>query len=356
MKKATRIAGWLVCSLCSILVLYQCSPPQEEPLVDYLFKDLRELRMPETKLRVAAPTVITPATVTASPLATSVNNGIASIPSSGQVPPVVNQAISDANGAFSAAGTSAAALASAFTPDVVTTLTNSGQLPGNLQGPIAALRANSTLQPYYPTFSLPQVNGQTVTPTTISLPTASPGPITPAVVLTPVNYNGPDACFKQANDLFDNVTRDLNNSRLSQISSVTSTYATEKSSADSEVTGCAAGVQAKYAQLISTARSALNTNLANIQAARSTLGEASYTTLVALTYVQYANLIILYYDLQKAELNACVIAREVRTAEAVVVRDANISSINETFNNTIRTAQALVLQILDSCHNQGSGR
>ncbi len=356
MKTITRNKTWLVGGLFLALCLHNCTPPNESPAIDYLFNDLRNLKMPETKLRVAAPTNVTPATVTSSTLATAVSNGIASIPSSGQVPPVVSQAISDANQAFAAVGTSAGAIVSAFTPEVVIALTNTGQLPSNLQGTVAALRNNSTLRPYFPTFTLPQVNGQPISPNTTSLPLPTPGPITPAVVLKPVNYTGPDACFKQANDLFDQVTANLNSDRLSQISSVTSTYGQEKSAADGDVNSCATSVPDKYRQLIASARSGLDASLNNLVAARPILGDANYTTLVALTYIQYSNLILLYYDLQKAELNTCVIARDVRIASALVAREANISLINEAFNNTVRTAQALVLQLLDSCHNQGSGR
>ena len=336
--------------------LHNCTPPNEEPSSEYLFNDLRNLKMPETKLRLAAPTTVTPASVTSSTLASAVTSGIATIPSSGQVPPVVTQAISGANGALAAAGTSAGAIVSGFTPEVLTTLTNTGQLPANLQGPIAALRNNSSLQPYFPVATLPRVNGQTVTPTTITLPTPTAPPITPAVVLTPVNYTGPDACSKQANDLFDNVTRDLNTNRVAQIAGINSTYSQDKAGADNDVNTCSVNTQDKYRQLTTAARSGLDASLASLQAARSILGEANYATLVALTYIQYSNLIIIYTDFQKAELNTCVIARDARIASAVVARDTNIGLINEAFNTTVRTAQALVLQLLDSCHNQGSGR
>jgi hypothetical protein len=356
MKTITRDRTWLVGCLFMALFLHNCTPPNEGPSNEYLFTDLRNLKMPETKLRVAAPTVVTPATVTSSTLAAAVTNGIVGIPGSGQVPPVVSQAIANANSAFAAVGTTAGTIAGGFTPEVITTLTSTGLLPAGLQGPITALRTNPTLQPYFPAASLPQVNGQTVTPTTISLPTPTPAPVTPAVVLNPVNYTGPDACFKQANDLFDQVTVNLNINRVSQINSVSATYAQEKTAADGEVSNCAASTLNKYSQLTSAARTALNGSLASLQAARPTLGEANYTTLLALTYVQYANLIQIYTDFQKAELNTCVIERDMRIASALVARDANISLINEAFNATVRTAQNLVLQLLDSCHNQGSGR
>ena len=356
MKTITRNKSWLLGGLFLALCLHNCTPPNETPATEYLFTDLRNLKMPETKLRVAAPTNVTPATVTSSTLATAVSNGIASIPSSGQVPPVVSQAIADANQAFAEAGTSAGAIVGAFTPEVVIALTNTGQLPSSLQGTVAALRTNSTLRPYFPTFTLPQVNGQPISPTTLSVPVPTPGPVTPAVVLTPVNYTGPDACFKQANDLFDQVTANVNSDRVSQVANVNNSYDQEKAAADGDVNSCAGSVPDKYRQLIAAARSGLDVSLSNLVAARPILGDANYTTLVALTYIQYSNLILLYFDLQKAELNTCVIARDVRIASAVVARNANISLINEAFNTIVRTAQGIVLQLLDSCHNQGSGR
>lgn len=356
MKTITRNKTWLLGGLFLALCLHNCTPPNESPTPEYLFTDLRNLKMPETKLRVAAPTNVTPATVTSSTLATAVSNGIASIPSSGQVPPVVSQAIADANQAFAEAGTSAGAIVGAFTPEVVIALTNTGQLPSGLQSTVAALRTNSTLRPYFPTFTLPQVNGVPVSSSTLSIPLPTPGPISPAVLLRRVNYAGSDACLKQANDLFDQVTANLDSDRGSQGENVNNNYNQEKAAADADVNGCGNSIPDKYRQLIAAARSGLDVSLSNLVAARPILGDANYNTLVALTYIQYSNLILLYFDLQKAELNTCVIARNVRIASAFVARNANISQINEAFNAVVRTAQGIVLQLLDSCHNQGSGR
>ena len=175
------------------------------------------------------------------------------------------------------------------------------------------------------------------------------------MTLRPVNYSGNDACFKAANDLFDATTGNFETNRVGQIAAVNATYNQEKGSADNGVADCSANTLATYKAAVAGAKGQLDANIANLNAARSVLGEQNYFNLLALSYVQFTHVVGLYITLQTTELNTCTLVRDAKTAEARVARDTNISAINVTFNGTVANAQAIVLRLLDSCHNQGAG-
>ena len=356
MKTTTRKAYWPIYGLFMLLLVYACRNQEADPPTPYVFNTLRDLQLPAAK--ISAPPAITAiaATTTPSPLANSLSSGVAGIPSTGVVPGNVNQAVSAINTALSGAGTTSAGLVSSFTPQVVNTLTSQGTLPGGLQGTVSTIAANAVIQPYLLTFTLPTINGQDVTPTTLSV--TGPGLVSPIIIpvtIKPINYSGADACYKAANDLFDSKILNLNSDRLAQIASINATYAAEKTTAESDITGCLSANVSKYSALITTARQTLNANIGDLNAARLILGDAAYQSLTALVYVQYAYQIQTYYKLQAAEINACTLVSALRIESALFARDTDRNSSNNGFNTTVKQAQELVLKLYDSCHNQGSG-
>ena len=355
MKTITRKTIWSVCVLGTALLLTNCERQKDEPLDLYTFTDLRNLTMPATTLRAAAAVTVTPATLTPSALATAASNGYATAATTGQVPAAVTQAASSMGAALSGAGWPAPAFVSNFTPDVINTLVAQGAIPGSLQTTVSTLAANPSVQGYLPTVTYPTVNGQPVTPTTTTLPVPTPPAITVPVTLKAVNYAGSDACFKAANDLFDATTAGFETNRLGQVAAVNTTYGQAKSGADNGVADCATNTLATYKAAVAGAKGQLDANVANLNAARSVLGEQNYFNLLALSYVQFTRVVGLYITLQTTELNTCTLVRDAKIAEARVARDTNISAINVTFNGTVASAQAIVLRLLDSCHNQGAG-
>lgn len=357
MKTTTRKAVWSIYGLCLVMLAYACRNEDAMPLKPFTFETLRNLRLPTLLAATPAPVIVTPSSLTISAQADQVRAGIASIPSSGQVPGTVSVAAGDMSGALASAGVVSTALIANFTPQVITTLTTQGTLPGSLQTTINTLVANPVLQPYLTKFTLPTVNGQTVGPMTKSI--TGPGAVTPIiepVVIKPINYAGTDACFKAANDLFDQTIVNLESQRLGQVATANADYNQQKAAAESDVPGCVSGTVAKYSTLATTAKQNLDASIASLNAARQILGDTNYNVLVALTYVLYTQQLQTYYTLQTADINTCTITSDAKTAASKFARDTDINFINRGFNATIRQAQAIVLALYDSCHNQGSAQ
>lgn len=358
MKITTRRVLWSAYGLCLclLLVLYACNSKEAEPIAPYTFKDLKDLQMPPARLAATASVTVTPANFTPSSQAAAVKAGIATVASGGGVTAPVSQAAADMAAILTTAGVNAPALVASFSPQVLVTLTGTGTLPSGLQGTVNTLLADSRLLPYLPTFSYPRVNGTEVGPTTTSVPPPILGvPVIQAVSADLVNYAGSDPCFLAANTLFNQTIANLNTIRLSQLASVTATFTQERAAAEGEVPGCLTNTQTSYSNQIAAAKSALDATVLNLNTAKTTLGDPAYNALLALAYVQYSYEIKVYYNLQAAELNVCSISKDIKLASSRVARDTNTSAINEAFNNTVKTAQAIVLGIYDACHNQGSG-
>lgn len=356
MKTTTQKAIRSVYGLCLVMLVYACTNKTADPLSPFtteaLTKQLKELKLPTLRLTAPNPVVTTSATISPSSQATSLYTAIAQNPSA----PVVSQAITDMNTALAATSNTAADINSSFTPQVLNNLAAGGQLPSALQTKVDALVAQASLQSYLPTATYPTVNGQTVSPTTTSV--VGPTPITSfvkAVVVAPINYSG-DPCFKAANDLFDQTIQGLDTGLASQIDQINSVYATEKSSAESDRPSCVSSQLSQYTTLILSAGQGLTTNLNNLNAAQATIGAPGTATLKALIYVLYSYQIQLYYKVQTAEINTCSIKTDIRLAEAKLARDTDLNAANTGFNTTVITGQGLVLQLYDSCHNQGSAQ
>lgn len=362
MKIFTKKALSPFFGLCVAMLVYACTNQAAEPLSPFtteaLTKALKDLKLPSLRQTVAAQVTTTAATITPSATANSVYSGIASIPSQGSVPGVVSQAVTDMNTALSAAGVTATDVSGSFTPQVLNNLEAGGTLPTSLQNTVNTLTANASLQSYLPTFTLPTVNGQPVGPTTSSV--TGPTPVTlrvTPIAIAPINYpDGGDACFKAANDLFDSKISSLNADLAVQLATINTIYSQDKTAAESERPGCISDKLSVYTNMLLSDKQSLATRLANLNAAQATLGTPSYNTLKAFIYVLYAYQIQLNYKLQASEINVCSIKADVRVAEVKVARDTDINAVTTTFNSTVTTAQSLVLQLYDSCHNQGSAQ
>lgn len=359
MKTSTQRARWAMYGLGFVILMYACRNETSEPLKPFdtaaLTKQLKDLQLPN--LRATPPNAVTTTagSITPSSRANDVYSGIASNPTTNAA---VAQAIIDMNNALSATSNTSTDINSSFTPQVLSTLATGGVLPAALQNKVDALTGNSNLQSYLPTFSYPTVNNQTVGPTTAAV--TGPNPITvqvKAINIAPINYpSSGDPCFKAANDLFDEKIAGLSASLSSQIASTNQSYDQSKSAAESERPSCVSDKVSQYTNLIATAQQGLNTNISNLNSAQSALGTADYNTLKALVYVLYAYQIQLYYKVQTAEINVCAIKSTLMIAEAKVARDTDIITAITNYNATIQTAQKLVLELYDSCHNQGSAQ
>ncbi|MBD2753296.1 hypothetical protein [Spirosoma validum] len=357
MKTFTNKFVWSFYGLCLVLLVYACRNQDAEPLAPFTFDSLKELALPSLRVSAPPPVTVTPATITQSSQASQVKSGIASIPSMGSVPPVVTQAVANMSAALAAAGVSAESLNSSFTTQVINTLNSGGTLPTPLQATINNLVANPVLQPYFVTVTYPKVNGQTIGPTTTSI--VGPGTVSSIAVpisISAIQYpsNG-DPCFKQANDLYDAKIFGLEGDRQNQAAQVEATYTQAKASAEADVPGCVNGKLSEYNTLVTQANQALTTSLNDLNSAQATLGPTNYNVLKAFLYTLYAQQIQLYFSLRAAEFNTCAITSTIKVASAKFARDTDINTINSNFNATIRQAQRIVLQLFDSCHNQGTG-
>ncbi|MVM32524.1 hypothetical protein GO755_20960 [Spirosoma sp. HMF4905] len=341
MKTTTKKAVWSFYGLCLVFMVYACRNQDATPLAPkYTLESLRDLQLPGLRQTAPAPVTVTPSTLTQSATAAQVKSDLAA----GSATPAVSQAESDMSAALSAAGTSASVFNIAFTPSVLNAIKNGGALPSTLQATVNSLVANPNLQKYFVTFTYPQVNGVQILPTTTSIPGPGIVALLSALTVKPVNYVG-DPCFKAANDLFDQKIAGLETDRQSQVGTVEGSYSSNKSAAEGDVQGCVSGKLAFYSSLVNTSSAALPAELSHVTA---------NDVLKAFTYLLYTQQNQVYYSLQSADINTCSITAIAKVAAAKFAHDTDVNAINNNFNETIRTAQRIVLQLFDSCHNQGT--
>lgn len=344
--------------LCLLIVVYACRNQDAQPLKPFSFDALKNLSLPSAKVSAPSPVIVTPSSVTNSAQWSQVVSGIAGIANSGQVSSAVQQAAANMSNALSSAGVDRNNFVRGFTAQVVTNLTTGGTLPVDLQNNVNALAGSQSIQVYLTTFTYPRVNGSEIGPTTVFTPPAGVSNFVLPIAVKPINYAGSDACFKSANDLFDQKINGLENDRTNQVTNTDATYNQAKANAEAEVTDCLSGSLSKYSPLINSAKQELDNVIANLNTALNAsraIDEPTYTLLVALAYFHYSHQIQVYFKVQTADINTCAVTSVAKIAAAKFARDTDVNSINDNFNTTIKMAQQLVLELYDSCHNQGSG-
>ena len=344
--------------LCLLIVVYACRNQDAQPLKPFTFDALKNLSLPNAKVSAPAPVVVTPSSVTNSAQWSQVVSGIADIANSGQVSSAVQQAAANMNTALSSTGIDRNNFVRAFTAQVVSNLTTGGTLPANVQSMVNALAGSQSIQGYLTTFTYPKVNGSEIGPMTVFTPPAGVSNFVLPIAVKPINYAGSDACYKAANDLFDQKIMGLENDRSNQVANADATYNQAKANAEGEVSDCLSGSLSKYTPLINSAKQELDNVIVNLNAALNAsrkIDEPTYTLLVALTYLHYSHQIQVYFKVQTADINTCAVTSVAKVAAAKFARDTDVNSINDNFNATIKIAQQMVLELYDSCHNQGSG-
>ncbi len=349
MKNSNRSLRLFAYSLCLVAGLYNCKSKDVDSLTPftYTIKGLDDVKLPEVKATVPAPVLVTPASVAASAQASAVTDGLKNIAASGQVPAAVQQAAADVAKAIPAA--KASSLAAGFTPDVLNNLGSTGKLPDNLKSDVASVTSNPAMQGYWPTFTLPKVNGKSVGGRVGAVA------ITPIVETNAVTESGVDACKKAANDAYATAIANLNTAKQAQTATITTAYAKAEAAANAGVPACQSGIPAKYLALVQAAKTNLDANVANLNAAKTVLGEATYNLLVVLNYVAYSQLVSGLVTLQAAETNACAATRDATIASAAIARDTDLNTINTNYNAVVAAATKTRDQIINSCHNQGNG-
>lgn len=336
---------------CLATVLYNCKTKDVAGVTPftYTFKGLDNIKLPDVTPTAPAAVSVTAASVTSSTAAAAVTSGLSSLTATGTVPASVQQAAADVNKAVPA--TQAAALAAAFTPTVINSLSSGGTLPADLKAQTDAIASNPALQAYLPKFTLPTVNGKAV-----GGRIGADGGIKVDATVAQAFATTDDACTNAANAAYTAAVAGLDGAKASQTATITAAYNTAVAAANAEAAPCKSGLPAKYDPLRASATQALNAGLANLEPARAILGEDTYNLLKVLYLVAYANTISGLTTLQNAESTACDSVASAKVANAAAARDRDLGTINSNYNAAVATANAARNQAVASCHNQGGGR
>ncbi|MFD2570777.1 hypothetical protein ACFSUS_09050 [Spirosoma soli] len=336
---------------CLAGTLYNCGTKDVEPVTPftYTFKGFDNVKLPEVTPTAPAAVSVTAASVTSSTAAAAVSSGLSNLTATGQVPAAVQEAAANVSKAIPAE--KAAQLVASFTPDVLNTVSTGGKLPANLETEVKAMAANPATKGYWPTYTLPTVNGKPVGGRASAPSGASVVPATPVAYAT----TDDDACKAAANAAYNSAVQNLDAAKASQTAAINSNYTQLETAIKAEAAPCKAGLPAKYDPMRALAKQTLDASLANLDAGKAVLGETTYNLLKVLLLASYADGLNLFTTLQNAEAAACDATGTAKLAAAQAARDADLSKINSNYNNALSPLTRARDQAVASCHNQGNG-
>lgn len=350
MKTVNPRIRLLAYGLLLVTVMYNCKTKDVNSLTPftYTFKGLDPVTLPTVTPTAPAAVSSTASTITSSTAAAAVTSGVANITATGQVPASVQQAATDVSKAVSA--DKAAQVAASFTPAVVNNLAAGGTLPASMKADVDAIASNPAVKAYLPTFTLPTVNGK---------PVGGRQGVGVEVAAIPVQYatndGSEDACKAAANAAYNTALQQLDAARQTQTAAITAAYTQLQTTIQANATACKTSTPATYTAAKTATKQQLDQGLANLEAAKSVLGDNTYNLLKVLYYVSYAQTINVLNTLQTADTTACDQIANAQLTNAQAARDADLSKINANYNSALTTLTKSRDQAVASCHNQGTG-
>ncbi|GLU52707.1 hypothetical protein Dfri01_21680 [Dyadobacter frigoris] len=343
MKKRTiKLA---VLSLMMTAVLFNCKKDDSDPTApDTEITDkLKAITMPVITPEAPAAPVVTPASVSASAQATEVNGALGSIASSGTVPASVATAATAVSSALSASDVAAINSVSATT---LASISDGGAVPADIKAVLDKVKANPTLAAYLPKFTFPTVAGVTVTARIAG---------TEAVEKVEKVGAAIDECQAAAAAVFNPVKAALDASKTTQTNAVNAAYTAAVALIAPAQTACesSSSSAALYDGFRSTANTQAQSALTALAGAKAVLG-AQYDLIVALTNVSLVDALDTINQLEKAGTKSCAAIAAAATANAATVKASNQAKVDAAYNTALSEANALNVQALATCHNQGS--
>lgn len=350
MKTAKPNIKLLLYGFCLATVLYNCKTKDVDSLTPftYTFTGFTDVKLPDVTPTAPAAVTVTAASVTSSTAAAAVSSGLSSMSATGVVPASVQQAAADVSKAISPA--TASQLSASFTPDVIKTMSTTGEVPANLKAQLTSLSSNPALKAYLPTFTLPTVNGKAVGG---RVGAVSGGNIVATVTTTNAALDD-DACKAAANAAYNTAVAGLQAVQASQTAAVNANFTQLQAGITAESAPCKAGLAGKYTPLRAAAQQAFNAGMAALDANKALLG-GSYDLLKLLYLAALADANDIFTRLQAAETTACDSAGAAKLANAQAARDRDLSTINGNFNSATASLKATLAKATASCHNQGNG-
>ncbi|GAB3541796.1 hypothetical protein [Spirosoma fluminis] len=347
-------------------ILQGCRSADVEPLLPHKFEVVITIKLPEIQRSSPEPIAVTFSAQTTAARSASLNAGISSLPTSGDLPSVLTQAAASMNGALAITNISSTEYISKFTPDVLTNLSLKGVLPPALQTKFNELVKTPDLQAYLSGFSPATVNGQEInaSSTTVTYPRSIPEITEPVSITSIINALPSKAVspasnelLQTANKLLTSKAQEFEKSRAEQISRIDSAYDQEKIKIAKEFQDELNRISAKYTALMDGTNQNFTANTNALKAAKSRLNDQYYNLLTALLYTLYSNHQQANHILHAIDNNALVITMEFKNLSATITRNTDIKSVNASFNETLKSTQDLILKLYQSSNDtQGSGQ
>ena len=342
MKKRSFIL--MVCGLALMLFMYNCKKDDKDPTDPdpALIEELEKIKMEEVTLDAPAAVQTTASSLTVSTEAAAVATGLSGIAASGQVPASITTAATEVSASLSA---SEVATLNSLTPAAISAIEAGGALSPQLKAVMDKVAADPVLKKYLPVITLPTVAGVAVT--------ARIGTIEEVEQIEDILVD--DACVAKGQAAFDTKKAELDAAKITEDGKVTAAYDAAIAPLNAAENACKSSAGTKFTTIKDAVKAQITTAKADLEAAKTVLGEATYGILLALINAAEVGAFSSIATLTTADANACTKLKEASTAAAQVARDANLAKVKAVYDKAIAEANTARATAIQSCHNQGGG-
>lgn len=338
-----RSFSLIVYLLALTAAMYNCKKGDPlEPDAD-LVKELTSIKLDTVSLTKPAAVTSTPATVTPSAQATAVAGGVASIASTGTVPATVTTAANEVKAAISTAEVTKLATIPAST---ISAVAGGGALPADLKSILDKASADPKLKAYLPTFTLPTVNGKAIPARTGGVEGIAHTDGIDGITASP-------ECIKKGEDAFQTKKSELDKAKTDELARVQNAYNAATSTLTAQETTCKSSLPNKYAAIRAAAQAAYDAAKKDLDAAKTVLGEETFTLLDALNRLALLGNLSTVNTVESAESKACTELVAALKAAADAAKKTNDAAVEANYQKALKEANDAKTAVIESCHNQG---
>jgi len=323
--------------------LYNCKPVPSEPEVPKFDDKYTDVKLPEINLPDPEEVISTPATVNSSAAMDSIAADLAT----GKVTPGVIAAIGAVQKVVSAA--EATKLVDALTPEILSSLSNGGSLPADLQASMLAIANNPALAAYMPTLTLPTVDGKVITGFVKETPAKNNEGVIGNPDFSVAAIHSP--CADSARAAYNRAKATLDAAKTAQDLIVTTYYDKLVDAATKNTEQRKALIRAEILSFKTKATKGHAGELAYYEAHKENYDSFRLVILMA----SYTQAMKLYDNAEKVAISAIDTEVAAKIAYALKVRNTNLPTIQANYNTQIAAMQATLTASYGTCHDQGQG-
>ncbi|WP_273212104.1 hypothetical protein [Runella zeae] len=342
MKK--RMLSFMVYGLALTLVMYNCSKGDPLGPNEKIMDGLKKIEMEKVEIEKSEPAKSTPGSFEASAKVAEIEKLVAQITPSGAIPANLKTSIEELS---SVLNTTEVAALSGISPQTLAAMEAGAEAPANIRAILEKVANDPRLKAYMNNVVLPTLDESPLVDKTKGLQI----PKNARVTSDPLSQ-----CLNVVENQYNATVTTLQSNRTTQLAQVEATYQQTLTNNAATETSCISTATARYQPLRAAAQVSKAAAAAALEAAKSSLPLATYTTLKAMLNLGTVVFITQLNNFENTDKKVCTQTKLVNNNNALTARNNSNAAVELAYQNALaqaNAAKAAAIALCEEQHDQG---